>query len=323
MLNNGNASDKKNGASKGSGNDDVYENNNNRRQAYDLTSLEQTPLSEIQGLAIAKNPDWYKIQVSPGTTSLSVDLQFTHADGNIDLFLHNANGNEIASSTSQTNNESINFDSPTAGVYYIKVKSIGKPGNSYDLVWDDIVPIEFRSIEGLNNNLVNPDWGTPDSQLIRLSESAYNDEISEPRGGDPSSLVSPREVSNTIFDQSESIPNETGVSDWFWQWGQFIDHDMDLTPGTSGESFNISVPLGDPSFDPFNSGTQEIPLTRSIYDFDTGIDSPREQINEITAYIDGSNVYGSDSERAEALRTNDGTGKLKTSVSESGEVLLP
>ncbi|NJN46896.1 MAG: hypothetical protein HC808_10925 [Candidatus Competibacteraceae bacterium] len=36
-------------------------------------------------------------------------------------------------------------------------------------------------------------------------------------------------------------------------------------------------------------------------------------MNEITAWIDASNVYGSDSERALALRTLDGTGRLRTS----------
>ncbi len=189
----------------------------------------------------------------------------------------------------------------------------------------DIATVEFRTIDGSDNNLASPDWGTPESQLIRLSFAAYDDGISEPRGGDPSSLPNPRQVSNTVFDQSESIVNQRGVSDWFWQWGQFLDHDLDFTPSSSDEDFNIQVPTGDPEFDPTNTGTQEISLTRSIFDPSSGtsINNPREQINEITAYIDGSNVYGSDQERAEALRINDGTGKLKTQVGSNGEVLLP
>ena len=50
--------------------------------------------------------------------------------------------------------------------------------------------------------------------------------------------------------------------------------------------------------------------------------NPRQQINAITAFIDASNVYGSDEARAAALRANDGTGKLRTDSKPVG-VLLP
>ncbi|MEM8547832.1 MAG: peroxidase family protein, partial [Pseudomonadota bacterium] len=53
-----------------------------------------------------------------------------------------------------------------------------------------------------------------------------------------------------------------------------------------------------------------------LFDPETGdhVVNPRQQINEITGWIDASNVYGSDLTRAEALRTMDGTGRLKTSA---------
>ena len=103
-----------------------------------------------------------------------------------------------------------------------------------------------------------------------------------------------------------------------WQWGQFIDHDIDLTAEGDGESFNIAVPAGDPFFDPTGSGTAEIELTRSGVAEGTGIDSPAQQVNEITSFIDGSMVYGSDAETAASLRSFEG-GRLLTSEND----LLP
>ena len=105
------------------------------------------------------------------------------------------------------------------------------------------------------------------------------------------------------------------ATDFLWQWGQFLDHDIDLTESNTSEPFFITVPSGDPWFDPLDTGTLQMPFFRSMSDIFTGTDpsNPRQQLNGITAFIDASNVYGSDPQRAAALRTNDGTGRLKVS----------
>ena len=112
------------------------------------------------------------------------------------------------------------------------------------------------------------------------------------------------------------VPNAHEMTDWVFQWGQFIDHDLDLTnPATVPEEFDIPIPKGDPTFDPTSTGTAVMPFTRSEYDPTTGTGpgNPRQQINEITSFIDGSQVYGSSAARANALRSHVG-GKLLTSA---------
>ncbi|NIP30935.1 MAG: peroxiredoxin, partial [Candidatus Dadabacteria bacterium] len=173
------------------------------------------------------------------------------------------------------------------------------------------LPDGYRTIDGSGNNLSSLEMGSSFSRLLRLVSSDYSDSISELSGKNRSSA---RKISNIVASQDELIPNEHQATDYLWQWGQFLDHDIDLTDGTQPpEKENILVPAGDKYFDPESTGTEIIEFNRSLYDKNTGtgIDNPREQLNEITAWIDASNIYGSNTERANALRANDGSGRMK------------
>ena len=169
----------------------------------------------------------------------------------------------------------------------------------------------YYSPTGAGNNLANPDWGSAGSDLLQIAPVAYGDGISSPGGAN---LPSGRLISNLLGAQSGDVLSATNMSAFVYAWGQFIDHDLDLTPD-GGESDPIAVPKGDPQFDPTGTGTQTLPFTRSLFDPTTGTSTanPRDQITVVTSFLDGSQVYGSDATRAAALRTFSG-GQLKTSA---------
>ncbi len=177
----------------------------------------------------------------------------------------------------------------------------------------------YRSIDGTGNHETHFHLGAADTVLRRMTPIDYGDGVASPAGaGRPS----PRTISNALCADSGAGPNALGASDVLWQWGQFLDHDIDLTEAQQpAEPFPIPVPAGDPFFDPAATGAMSIQLDRSAYHPGTGSDPayPRQQVNQITHFIDASNVYGSDSVRAAALRTNDGTGRLLVSAGD----LLP
>ncbi|EMI19441.1 heme peroxidase, animal [Rhodopirellula maiorica SM1] len=174
---------------------------------------------------------------------------------------------------------------------------------------------EVRSIDGSNNNLENPDYGTANSPLLRVADADYADGISEPAGTDRPSA---REISNTVAAADpEGTTNDRNLSDFVYLWGQFIDHDIDLSltqDGEDAESFDIAVPTGDLYFDPSGSGEEVISLTRAVIADGTGTstDNPAEQVNAITAWIDGSQVYGSNQATTDLLREFSG-GRMRTS----------
>ncbi len=175
-------------------------------------------------------------------------------------------------------------------------------------------PQAVRSIDGVGNNLANQEWGAVGAAFNRIGPAAYVDGV---QAVDNAGRVNARAISTAVFAQAESIPNRRRASDFLWQWGQFLDHDITETPvAEPAEPLDIRVPAGDPWFDPDATGVVTINLDRSAYVLQDGV---RQQFNVLTAFIDASNVYGSDAERAAALRTLDGTGRLKTSAGD----LLP
>ncbi|HEY1686462.1 MAG TPA: peroxidase family protein [Tepidisphaeraceae bacterium] len=169
----------------------------------------------------------------------------------------------------------------------------------------------IEPIDGVGNNVANPNWGSAGTDLIRLAAAAYSDGIDSP---DLQNDLSAREISNILNNQENSsgtgdiaTVDQNSLSDFGYAFGQFMDHDMDNTPD-GGAEFDIAVAVGDPI------GPDSLPFTRSQTDPTTGTSTtnPAQQITTVTSYFDLSQVYGSSQEVADALRTFSG-GLLKTS----------
>ena len=171
---------------------------------------------------------------------------------------------------------------------------------------------EFRRSDGQCNNLDNPEWGSANSALLRpYAVASYVDGVSRV---DDVGRPNPRAVSNAVVAQPGPRPNPLGASDMLMQWGQFLDHDLDLTRMDDTDPLPIDIPAGDSHF----SG--QMPFDRSVYDHSSGMSTPRQQVNAITAFVDGSQIYGSDQATSDSLRTFY-DGKLKMSITDAGALL--
>jgi hypothetical protein len=228
----------------------------------------------------------------------------------------------------------------------------------------------FSTVTEVGNNPNNPTLGTAGTDLLRLSPADYKpvanggDGLTTPSltYGAPTFVAGPRLVSNVVSNQANPLfsgtqgstdintVDQNGLSDFGYTWGQFIDHDMDLTPtqSTGAPAANkdgvngFPIPV-DPTHtnDPIHVPGQpdvNLAFTRSIFDPNTGNpgpdgitgtadDVPRQQINVSTSYLDLSQVYGSTAFVADALRTHSG-GLLKSSpgadgIVGTGDDLLP
>ncbi len=173
--------------------------------------------------------------------------------------------------------------------------------------------VAVRSLDGSGDNLPNPAWGQAGTQYLRVATPTYADGVGGMVAG-----PSPRYISNRIFnDLGQNLFSENDVSQWGWVWGQFVDHDIGLRDEAPAESVPISFDPHDP-LEAFTNDLGAIDFARTPAAPGTGVTSPRQQINTVSSYIDGSAVYGVDPARLEWLRE----GPVDGDLADNGALLL-
>jgi len=209
----------------------------------------------------------------------------------------------------------------------------------------------YRSHDGTCNNLQHPMWGSSLSPLIRVLPPAYENGLNTPVGWMPNilhnghKLPSSRLVSTRLAKANHITPDHQ-LTHMVMQWGQFIDHDLDFVPqavsnaqfsdgrycNETCENQSPCFPIPVPPNDPRIHRHRCIGVTRSSSMCGSGTTSvffnkvgPREQLNQITHYIDASNVYGSSDEESAELRDfTNLDGLLRTGIlMPSRKYLLP
>lgn len=211
---------------------------------------------------------------------------------------------------------------------------------------------KYRTHDGTCNNLQHPMWGASLTAFERLLKAVYENGFNTPRGIDPGRhyhghpLPMPRLVSTALIGTEAITPDEQ-FTHMLMQWGQFLDHDLDSTVVALSQArfsdgqhcsstcssdppcFSVAIPPDDPRA---RSGARCMFFVRSSPVCGSGMTSllmnsvyPREQINQLTSYIDASNVYGSSEHEARAIRDlASQRGLLRQGiVQRSGKPLLP
>ncbi len=183
----------------------------------------------------------------------------------------------------------------------------------------------FRTISGVCNNLLKPLLGSSGTAFKRLVPPVYEDGINSLRGSLQAQkklptfgpflapVPSARFISETVI--LNITQDELPFTHLLMQWGQFLDHDLDLGPELEEECeecefTEICQPIRVPDLDrAFGVGTPNnascLPFRRSVpvMEFPKPLTfTPEEQVNDITSFIDGSMVYGSRLEQSLAIR---------------------
>ena len=189
----------------------------------------------------------------------------------------------------------------------------------------------YRTASGVCNNLKNPFFGAARTPFRRLIPPQYEDGFNQLRGAMQSRDTysyffpegpyqppnpSPRIISTSVIEDKPITDVQHSLI--LMQWGQFIDHDLDLAPAfmencSDCELNEKCAPIRVPENDPILgvAGQTDVchPFQRSIpvcsAESKYGIVQPREQLNEITSFIDGSQVYGSTETVMATVRESD------------------
>jgi len=183
---------------------------------------------------------------------------------------------------------------------------------------------KYRTFDGSCNNPRDSNLGrtgTPFQRVLLPDYASGSLDLPRRSSVDNSELPSARVISNSLSVGTDRADSDNTVL--VMQMGQFIDHDITHTPnhgiqccgrnGAFPATFDAEKcsPIKLERNDPFWQGR------KTCMNFARSLSSPslkcglqtREQLNQITHWMDGSNIYGSTEEDAQYLKAPGG--KLK------------
>jgi len=192
---------------------------------------------------------------------------------------------------------------------------------------------KYRSFDGSCNNLKNSNLGrtgTPFQRILLPEYAKGTLDLPRKSSQDNFELPSARTVSNALSVGANEADKDNTIL--VMQMGQFIDHDITHTPnhgiqccgrnGAFPATFDAEKcsPIRMATNDPFWRGR------KTCMNFARSLSSPslkcelqtREQLNQITHWIDGSNIYGSTVDEAMHLRSTRGTLKISRQTGARG-----
>nr|CAH0106290.1 unnamed protein product [Daphnia galeata] len=201
-------------------------------------------------------------------------------------------------------------------------------------------PRKYRAYNGYCNNVQNPRWGNANTRYLRFLPPDYSDGVSIPRqANDGTFLPSARDISLAVHKDVDNP--HLHLTAMAAIWGQLVHNDISHTPQMAGflgqrlrccgvnlhefhpECYPIRLPDSDPVNGQINIKCQEYVRSGTAPRVGCTL-GPREQINQVTSFIDGSTIYGSSVEEANDLRLFR-AGLMKTQPGPTGTTkgLLP
>lgn len=150
----------------------------------------------------------------------------------------------------------------------------------------------YRSLDGSCSASANAEWGKSNRAQFTYFNGLNSKVVAN------KNLKSPRDISNLLCAQNGSVKSRARLSDFITFFGQFLDHDIGVTPENTKVNEDIEVPDGDTVFSTVDyltflrSSTISVNARGTVY----------RPINGNSAVIDLSAIYGSDEERNSKLR---------------------
>uniref|UniRef100_A0A8C0XC65 Thyroid peroxidase n=1 Tax=Castor canadensis TaxID=51338 RepID=A0A8C0XC65_CASCN len=199
----------------------------------------------------------------------------------------------------------------------------------------------------------HPRWGASNTALARWLPPVYEDGFSQPRGWNPTFLYNGFPLPPVGTQVTASLGWELvhdQYSDFLTAWGQYIDHDIALTPQSASttafsggadclltcENQNPCFPIQLPANSWPTAGAACLPFYRSSAACGTGDQgallgnlsaaNSRQQMNSLTSFLDASTVYGSSAAAEKLLRNwTSAAGQLRVNARhrDAGRALLP